>query len=167
MVPITWKEVKFMKRVLFVASTGGHLNEMMQLKELFDKYEYHIITEKTKSNLHLLDKYPKKVDFLVYGTKDHMLTYPFKLLYNCFKSLFLYIKIHPDYIVTTGAHTAGPMCCIGKLLGSRIIYIETFANITTKTITGKFIYLFADKFIVQWESMKKLYPNAEFGGWIF
>ena len=37
------------KRVLFVASTGGHLNEMMQLKELFDKYEYHIITEKTKS----------------------------------------------------------------------------------------------------------------------
>ena len=46
MVPITWKEVKFMKRVLFVASTGGHLNEMMQLKELFDKYEYHIITEK-------------------------------------------------------------------------------------------------------------------------
>ena len=59
MVPITWKEVKFMKRVVFVASTGGHLNEMMQLKELFDKYEYHIITEKTKSNLHLLDKYPK------------------------------------------------------------------------------------------------------------
>ena len=52
------------KKVLFISSTGGHLNEMMQLKELFDKYEYHIITEKTKSNLHLLDKYPKKVDFL-------------------------------------------------------------------------------------------------------
>lgn len=156
-----------MKKVLFISSTGGHLTEMMQLKELFSKYDYHIITEKTKSNLSLVSKYKGRINYLVFGTKDHMLAYPFKLLYNCFKSLFLYIKIHPDYIITTGAHTAGPMCCIGKIFGSRIIYLETFANMTTKTVTGKFIYPFADKFIVQWESMKKLYPKAEFGGWIF
>lgn len=155
------------KKVLFISSTGGHLVELMQLKGMFDNVDYHIITEKTKSNLKLKDKHKNKIDFLVYGTKDHIITYPFKLIYNCFKSLYLYLKIHPDYIITTGAHTAGPMCCIGKIFGSRIIYIETFANMTTKTITGKYVYLFADKFIVQWENMKKLYPNAEFGGWIF
>ena len=59
------------------------------------------------------------------------------------------------------------MCCIGKIFGSRIIYIESFANITSKTITGRYLYPIADKFIVQWESMLKLYPDAEFGGWIF
>lgn len=155
------------KKVLFISSTGGHLSEMLQLSELFDKYDYHIITEKTKSNSALKDKYNGHVDFLVFGTKDHMLTYPFKLIYNCFKSLYLYLKVHPDYIITTGAHTAGPMCCIGKILGSRIIYIESFANINTKTITGKLVYLIADKFFVQWEDMKKLYPNATYGGWIF
>lgn len=155
------------KKLLFISSTGGHLVEMMQLKEMFKKYDYHIITEKTKSNIKMKKTYKDRIDFLVYGTKDHFVTYPFKLLYNCFKSLFLYIKIHPDYIITTGAHTAGPICCIGKVLGSRIIYIETFANMTSKTVTGKLIYPFADKFIVQWESMKKLYPDAEFGGWIF
>lgn len=155
------------KNVMFISSTGGHLNEMLQLKELFEKYDYYIVTEKTKSNLNLKNKYKNKVSFLVYGTKDHMLVYPFKLIYNTFKSLFIYLKVHPDYIVTTGTHTAGPMCCIGKLLGSRIIYIETFANITTKTITGKYLYPIADKFIVQWESMLKLYPEAVYGGWIF
>ncbi len=155
------------KNVMFISSTGGHLNEMLQLKELFEKYDYYIVTEKTKSNLNLKNKYKNKVSFLVYGTKDHMLIYPFKLIYNTFKSLFIYLKVHPDYIVTTGAHTAGPMCCIGKLLGSRIIYIETFANITTKTVTGKCLYPIADKFIVQWESMLKLYPEAVYGGWIF
>lgn len=155
------------KNVMFISSTGGHLNEMLQLKDLFEKYDYYIVTEKTKSNLNLKNKYKNKVSFLVYGTKDHMLVYPFKLIYNTFKSLFIYLKVHPDYIVTTGAHTAGPMCCIGKLLGSRIIYIETFANITTKTITGKCLYPIADKFIVQWESMLKLYPEAVYGGWIF
>ena len=155
------------KNVMFISSTGGHLNEMLQLKELFEKYDYYIVTEKTKSNLNLKNKYKNKVSFLVYGTKDHMLIYPFKLIYNTFNSLFIYLKVHPDYIVTTGAHTAGPMCCIGKLLGSRIIYIETFANITTKTVTGKCLYPIADKFIVQWESMLKLYPEAVYGGWIF
>ena len=156
-----------MKKVLFISSTGGHLSEMMMLKDLFDKYDYHIITEKTKSNLKLKDIYKGKVNYLVYGTKDHMLTYPFKLLFNCFKSLYYYIKIRPDFIITTGAHTAGPMCCLGHIFGSKIIYIETFANMKSKTITGRKVYKFADMFIVQWESMKELYPNAVYGGWIY
>ena len=155
------------KKVLFISSTGGHLDELMQLKPMFEKYNYHIVTEKTKSNLTLKNKFPKKVSFLVYGTKDHILTYPFKLLFNCFKSLYIYIKIRPKYIVTTGAHTAGPMCCLGKIFGSKIIYIETFANSKTKSATGSIIYKFADLFIVQWEEMLELYPKGVFGGWIY
>ena len=156
-----------MKKVLFISSTGGHLSELMQLKSMFDKYDFHIITEKTKSNMYLKDKYPKRVNYLVYGTKSNMLVYPFKLLYNCFKSLILYLKIRPKVIITTGAHTAGPMCCIGKIFGSKIIYIETFANSETKSVTGKMVYKFADLFIVQWEDMLKLYPKAKYGGWIY
>ena len=163
------KRVMFMskKTIIFIASTGGHLEELLQLNKMFDKYDYHLITEKTKSNEYLENVYKNHVDYLLYGTKYHILSYPFKLLFNCFKSLFLYLKYSPDYIVTTGTHTAGPMCCIGKILGSKVIYIETFANMVTKTSTGKLIYHFSDKFIVQWESMKELYPNSEFGGWIF
>ena len=71
------------------------------------------------------------------------------------------------YVVTTGAHVVGLMALIAKIFGSKVIYIETFANITSKTITGKLVYKFADLFIVQWESMKKLYPKATYGGWIF
>lgn len=155
------------KKVLFVASTGGHLNELLQLKSMFSKYDFHLITEKTKSNLYLKDKYKNRVDYLVYGTKDHILVYPFKLLFNCIKSLFLYFKIHPDYVITTGVHTAGPICLIAKFFGSKVIYIETFANITTKTVTGKLLYPFSDLFVVQWESLLKLYPDAVYGGWIF
>ena len=156
-----------MKRVLFISSTGGHFNELMQLQSMFSKYDYHIITEKTKSNQDLKEKFPSKVNYLIYGTKSHLLTYPFKLLANCFKSLYFYFKIHPDYIITTGTHTAGPMCCIGKIMGSRIIYIETFANIQTKTATGKLLYPISDLFVVQWKDMQKLYKKAKYGGWIY
>ena len=155
------------RKVLFVASTGGHLKELMQLEDMFLNYDFNLITEKTDSNLYLKDKYNNRVDFLVYGTKDHLLTYPFKLLYNCFKSLWLYLKIHPDYIITTGVHTSAALCCLGKIFGSKIIYIETFSNISSKTVTGKYLYPVSDLFIVQWKSLLKLYPNAVYGGWIF
>ena len=155
------------KNVLFISSTGGHLDELMQLKSMFEKYNYYIVTEKTKSNLGLKKKYPKKISFLVYGTKKNKLIYPFLLLFNSFKSLFIYIKTRPKFIVSTGAHTAGPMCCIGKIFGSKIIYIETFANSKTKSVTGSLVYKFADLFIVQWEEMLELYPKGVYGGWIY
>ena len=83
------------------------------------------------------------------------------------KSLILFIKIRPSVIVTTGTHTAVPMCYIGKIFFRKIIYIETFANSSSKTLTGKLIYPIANVFIVQWESMLKLYPKAIYGGWIY
>ena len=155
------------KKVLFISSTGGHLSELMRLSPMFEKYEYFIITEKTKSNLNLKEIYPKKVGFLVYGTKRKFLSYPFKLIYNCFKSLYYFIKFRPKVVVTTGTHTAGPMCCIAKLFRRKVVYIETLANSNTKTATERLLYHIADLFIVQWEDMLKLYPKAKYGGWIY
>jgi len=156
------------KKVMFISSTGGHLNELLMLKPLFKKYHFMLITENTKTNKNLKNKYGRRnVKYLVYGTRKHMLTYPFKLIINCFKSLYYYIKFRPKFIITTGAHTAGPMCIIGKIFRSKIIYIETFANSETKTVTGSIVYKFADMFVVQWESMLSLYENATYGGWIY
>ncbi len=155
------------KKVMFIASTGGHLNELLQLEPLFDNYDYYIVTEKTASNLNLKKKFGNKISYVIYGTKDHKFTYLFKLFINCWIELFTYIKVRPKYIVSTGAHIAGPMCCIGKIFGSKIIFIETFANSQTKTVTGKLVYKFADLFIVQWESMLELYPKAKFYGSLF
>lgn len=155
------------KKVLFISSTGGHLKELLQLKKIFGKYDSYLITEKTDSTKKLKYEYKEKMGYMVFGTKDHMLTYPFKLLANCFISVYYFIKIRPKYIVTTGTHTAGPICYLGKLFGSKIIYIETMANINRKTQTGRLIYPIADLFIVQWESMLKIYPKAVYGGFIF
>ncbi len=156
-----------MKKVLFISSTGGHLEELMQLKPLFEKYDSYIITEKDKANETLKEIYGKKLYFLPYGTRAKLFTYIFKYLYLCIKTVILYFKIRPKVIVTTGTHTAGPMCILGKIFRSKVIYIETFANTNKKTATGRIIYKIADLFIVQWEEMLKLYPKAVYGGSIY
>ena len=53
------------KKVLFISSTGGHLNEMLQLAPMFEKYDYHIITEKDEASEALKDKYKEKISFLM------------------------------------------------------------------------------------------------------
>lgn len=156
-----------MKRVMFISSTGGHLDELLQLKPLFSKYNFQLITEKDKSTVALKEVYGKKISYLLYGTRKKIIKYPFVLMINIIKTIGLYIKYRPRYIVTTGTHTAGPMCYLGKLFGSKIIYIETFASINKKTVTGRLIYPIADLFIVQWESMLELYPKAVLGGTIY
>ena len=155
------------KKVLFISSTGGHLNELMQLSPLFEKYEYRIITEKDKANENLKKKYEDKLYFLPYGTRAKLFTYIFKYFYLCLKTIYLYFKIRPKVIVTKLTHTYGTMCYLGKIFWSKIVYIETFANVNRKTATGKLIYPIADLFIVQWEEMLKIYPKAVYGGSIY
>lgn len=155
------------KKVLFISSTGGHLAELNNLFVIFNNYDSYLITEKTKINGKYKEMFPGKVHFLVFGSKDHFLSYPFKFIYNCIKSLILFIKIRPKYIISTGAHTAVPMCYIGKIFGSKIIWIETMANVKSKTLSGKLVYPIANLFIVQWEDMLKLYPKAVYRGWIY
>lgn len=155
------------KKVLFISSTGGHLNELLQLSPLFERYEYHIITEKDKANIFLKEKYGDRLSFLPYGTRARIFSYIFKYFWLCLKTVYYYFKIRPKVIVTTGTHTAGPMCILGKIFRSKIIYIETYANRNKKTATGRLIYPMADLFIVQWEEMLKLYPKAVYGGSIY
>ena len=37
-----------MNKICFIASTGGHFEQLMMLKPLMDKYESFIVTEKTE-----------------------------------------------------------------------------------------------------------------------
>lgn len=155
-----------LKKVLFISSTGGHFNELLQLKKTMRKYDSYIITEKTKSSIDLKKEFGSKIRFLKYGTKSH-LSYIYIFPFNCIMSFVYFLRIRPDCVVTTGAHTGVVMCYIAKLFRRKVIYIETFANIHSKSVSGKLVYPIADLFIVQWESMLKLYPNAVYGGWIF
>ncbi len=156
-----------MKKVMFISSMGGHLTEMLELKDIFKDYDYKIVTEKHKSTIGMKAKYKSKIEYLMAGSKDHIFRYLFVIMFNVVKSFLIFVKFKPRVVVTTGAHTCVAMCYIAKLFRKKVIYIESFANIETKTLTGRLVYPLADVFIVQWHSMLKLYPKAIYGGWIF
>ena len=72
------EETGLKRKVMFIASTGGHLNELMQIKPLFKKFDYHIVTEKTKVDDSFKEEYKDKISLLIYGTKKYQFLYIFK-----------------------------------------------------------------------------------------
>ena len=82
-------------------------------------------------------------------------------------SLKIFFKEKPDVVISTGVLATIPMCLICKLFKRKLIYIESFAKVTSPTLSGKLLYKYADRFYVQWESMLKIYPKAIYLGGIY
>jgi len=142
-----------------VCSAGGHLTEALLAVDNLE-YPRYFITYKlphTDQSLFELEYY--------YITNPH--TNLFKYPINFLQSLRIYFKKRPEFILSTGSGVAIATCLIGKIFGSKIIYIETGARIHTPSKTGKLLYFFSDLFIVQWKPLLKFFPKAVFGGLLF
>lgn len=145
------------KKICLVSSSGGHFEQLLMLKELNKKYDCFIVTEKTKYN-----KNDKKIKYFLNQINRKEILFPIIFLRIFFKSLYILFKEKPDVIISTGVLSTIPMLFFGHLLKKKVIYIESFAKINSPTLTGKLVYKkhWADRFYVQWETMKKFYPDA-------
>lgn len=159
------KNKKRKKNVLFVSSAGGHLTELLELETLMARYNYLIVTEDVETTKPLAAKYNMK--FLKSNAKRTSLIFWINFLKNFFLSIKILLSFKPDVIITTGSHTAVPMCLMAKLFRKKIIWILCHARVITKEKSASAVYPFTDVFIVQWESAKKLYPKAKYYGGIF
>lgn len=153
------KEVK----LCFAASSGGHYEQLLMLKPLMEKYDSFVITEETvyKSKIE-----GQKMYYMKQVNRKEKSFVP-RMISNTFRSLKIYRKEKPDVVICTGVLAMIPMCLIAKLFGKKLIYIESFAKVTSATLSGKLLYKFADQFYVQWPQMKKIYPNAIYLGGIY
>jgi len=148
-------------KVCIACSAGGHFSEALKATGNI-KYDKYYVTyfekrlqEFTKNNKTYFITHPRHCTFIFRS---------FLFLKNCIESTLILLREKPDLIISTGADVAVATCIIGKLLGKKLIYIEGGGNVTTKSISGRIIYPFADLFIVQWERALDNFPKAKYGG---
>jgi UDP-N-acetylglucosamine:LPS N-acetylglucosamine transferase len=151
------------KKICFAASSGGHYEQLLMLKPLMEKYDSFVITEKTFYKTTIKDE---KMYYLHQVNRKEK-TFLLEMICNAFLSLYIFIKERPDVVITTGVLAMIPMCILAKLFGKKLIFIESFAKVSSPTETGKLMYKFADQFYVQWKPMLEFYPNAIYLGGIY
>ena len=148
-------------KVLFISSSGGHFEQLKMLKPLMDKYDSIIITEKMLS--------AGKADYYMIQISHTDKLVFFKLLADMLKAIMIWIKEKPEYVISTGSMIFLPFAFLARVTKKKIVFIETFATLNNGTLTGNFIYKhrWADLFIIQWESLRSVYPEAVYGGSIY
>ena len=147
------------KKLCMIASSGGHYEQLSQLRILEETYDLFWVTEKTD--------YKQKADYYLTPTGSNDWKFLFKIFGILFTIFKFWRKEKPDAVVTTGALIAVPVCLLAKLCKKKVIFIETFARVHDGARTSKFMYKIADLFIYQWESLKDVYPKGVFGGSIY
>jgi UDP-N-acetylglucosamine:LPS N-acetylglucosamine transferase len=78
---------------------------------------------------------------------------------NLARSLAIALRERPRLVISTGADVAVPICILARLLGARLIFIETAGELSP-TLAGRLVYPFADLFIVQWPEKLAAFPRA-------
>ena len=141
-------------KICFVGSSGGHLMHLYMLKSFWhDKERFWVTFDKEDAKSLLRNE---RLYFVYYPSNRSIKA----LFINTYRAFNILRKEKPDLIISAGAAPAVPFFWIGKLFGAKTVYIEIFDRIDKPTLTGRLCYPVTDKFIVEWEEMKKVYPKA-------
>lgn len=146
-------------KICITCSAGGHLKQAITIAK-FLNYEKYLVTYSVPHLKKILN------EMKIY-TITHPKRKPILLFRNAIQSIKVLFKEKPDLIISTGADVTVCICLMGKLMGAKLIYIESGGNVYTPSLTGKILHPFADLFIVQWQPMLSNFKKAILGGPLF
>ena len=84
---------------------------------------------------------------------------PWRTALNLAQSLLVVLRERPALVISTGADVAVPVCILARLLGAKLVFIETGGELRP-TLSGRLLYPLADLFIVQWQDKLAAFPRA-------
>ncbi|KAI8616117.1 oligosaccharide biosynthesis protein Alg14-like protein [Chytriomyces sp. MP71] len=171
------------KTLLVVLGSGGHTSEMLTLLATLDRSKFapRVYCAADSDSLSL-DKVRAGIergqregsDFVTVTiarsreVKQGWLSSFWTTLIATFYALSIWWQHKPDVILCNGPGTCVPLCIVALLLRcfkrTKIIYVESFTRVKSLSLSGKILYWFSDRFIVQWEDLRKEYPKAEYLG---
>lgn len=141
--------------VLLIASTGGHLAQLLELKPWWQNHRRTWVTfDKADARSALTDE---EVVFAHHPTTRNAKN----AVLNFFLAVRFLAQNRPSLIVSTGAGVALPFFIVARLYNVPTIYLEVFDRVDTRTLTGLLCRPLASAFCVQWPSQQDLYPGSE------
>jgi UDP-N-acetylglucosamine:LPS N-acetylglucosamine transferase len=154
-------------KLLVVLGEGGHTTEMLNLIDLLgDRYDYHyIVSEQDALSADQIRIHGQVHPLLRPRGKDTRLPMAVvRTFVTTLQAIRVLLRVRPKAILSTGPAIAVPVAIVGKLLGARVIFIETGSRIRTVSMTGRIMYHWADLFFVQWPQLMERLPRAIYAG---
>lgn len=147
-----------MPRLALVSSSGGHLTQLLALREFWSRYDRFWVTFDTPDAVSALEG---ETAYWCHHPTNRNVS---KLAYNSLLAWRLLRRERPTHIISTGAAVAVPFFYVGRVLGARTIFIEVFDRVESASLSGRLVEPIADHVLVQWPEQRRLYRRAELIG---
>ncbi len=145
-------------KIALVSSHGGHLTQILKMKDAFRNHDIFFVTYTSSRN--------KEVSRIAPAYFCRNIGYhPHLLLWTFFLALRILLRERPQVIFSTGSEIALPFIFWAKLFKIKTFFVESLSCITEPTLTGRLVYPFVDEYWVQWPDMLAVCgPKAKYHG---
>lgn len=143
---------------LLVASSGGHLSQVLALRPWWSRYRRTWVTFDSSHARSVLAG--EEIRWAYHPTTRNIPN----LIRNTGLAVRLLLRERPEIILSTGAGVAVPFFVLGRLLRIPTVYIEVYDRIDAPTLTGRLVRPFTTMFLAQWEEQRRFYPKAVYVG---
>jgi beta-1,4-N-acetylglucosaminyltransferase len=148
-------------QVLLVCSPGGHLLQLLSMRPAWNDFTHVWVTLDRSDSRSLLHD---QRTVYAYGPT-------FRNVKNLARNLLLAWRVigavRPAVILTTGAALAVPFAWIGRLRGSRVVYVESFTRVSKPSLSCRLVKPAANRLYVQWPDLQRALPSARYVGNLF
>jgi UDP-N-acetylglucosamine:LPS N-acetylglucosamine transferase len=134
------------RRILAVASSGGH---WVQLRRLSPAFEGHDVAYLTTDEGHRAEVGGARFHTVVDANRWERL----KLMRSAAKVAWVLVRERPDVVISTGAAPGYLALRLGKLLGARTAWVDSVANVEELSLSGQMASRQADLCLTQWSHL--------------
>jgi beta-1,4-N-acetylglucosaminyltransferase len=170
-------------QLMIVLGSGGHTTEMFSLLQQLPKNDYspriYIVANTDNFSVHKLREYENgafdyHIEFIPRSRsvgQSYLRSIP-SVVHAWFYSLAILYHYGgiSSILLCNGPGTGVPLCLTAIVLryigalSIKVLFIESLARVHHLSLTGKILYPFVDRFLVQWPYLKTSYPHAEYYG---
>ncbi len=142
------KDINKKTKILAIASPGGHWIQLNKICNPLDK-QFDIVYVTPGAQYASAGKSARKVLTITDASADSKR----KLIPLAFQLLSIFIKEKPKAIISTGAAPGAIAFLIAKALPIKTIWVDSIANVSQLSRSGRMVQKHADKVITQWEPL--------------
>ncbi|MFZ2267523.1 MAG: hypothetical protein WAV95_08065 [Azonexus sp.] len=136
-----------MKRVLAVASSGGHWIQLCRLQPAFKGGDVAYLSTNSQHG--------KEVGGKIYTVIDANQWNKFRMALMFMQVAIVVLIVRPNVVISTGAAVGFAAIFWGKLFGAKTIWIDSIANAEELSASGAKVGSLADVWLTQWEHLAK------------
>lgn len=144
------------KRIIAIASAGGHWQQLMLLRP---SYEAHRVTYLT-TLAGLAERFEAAPAYTVPDCNRNTLL---KIVTCTFVIGWHMLRLRPHAVITTGAMPGLIALALGRVIGAKTIWVDSVANAEQMSSSGRLARKVAHLRLSQWQSVAEA-EGAEFAG---